>query len=98
VDTVLSITMCRARGGGDDGDWAKDGRGLCIIDGGCLINNAEDGNVETATGWVLYKARDVLYAGGRPEDGINDSNISGETVAHAFTEALCSFCTLYISL
>ena len=58
------------QGGGDDDDRAKDGQGLCIVDGRCLIDNTEDGNVETATGWVPYKVRDVLYAGGRPEDGI----------------------------
>jgi len=40
------------QGGGDDDDRAKDRRGLCIVDGGCLIDNAEDGNIETANGWV----------------------------------------------
>jgi hypothetical protein len=58
------------QGGGDDNARAKDGQGLCIVDGGCLIDNAEDGNVMTATGWVPYMARDVSYAGGRPKDGI----------------------------
>ena len=57
-------------GGGDDDDRAKDGQGLCIVYGGCLIDNAEDGNVETATGWVPYKVRNVLYVGGRPEEVI----------------------------
>ena len=39
-------------GGGDDDDWAKDRQGLCIVDGGCLINNAEDRNIEMVNGWV----------------------------------------------
>ena len=70
LDIGSSVTMCRAGGGGDDNTQAEDGRGLCIIDVGCLIDDAEDGNVETATGWVPYEARDVAYARGRLEDGI----------------------------
>jgi hypothetical protein len=73
-------------GGGDDNAWAKDDQGLCIVDGGCLINNAKDGNVETATGWVPYKARDMSYVGGRPEDGII---LSGRTMMRGRRSLKC---------
>ena len=63
-DTGSFVTTCWA-GGGDDDTRAKDGRGLCIIDGGYLIEDAED-----AAGWVPYEVRDVSYAGGQPEDRI----------------------------
>ena len=50
MDTGSSVTMCQARGGGRDDDArAKDRRGLCIVDGGCLIDDAKDGNVKTAS-------------------------------------------------
>jgi hypothetical protein len=70
--TPNHLPPCVRPGGGrgDDDAQAKDGQGLCIIDGGCLINDAEDGNVQTTTGLVPYKARDKSYAGGQPKDGI----------------------------